>query len=78
MSCERDTALPITIVSAADRQASPKTIDFVASRMLQSIRPKTLIKILFPPQHYINLNFLIKDSIFDCTNRFLFSNFKND
>jgi hypothetical protein len=30
-----DTAIPITIVSAADRQASPKTIDFVASRMLQ-------------------------------------------
>jgi hypothetical protein len=29
------TAIPITIVSAADRQASPETIDFVASRMLQ-------------------------------------------
>jgi len=31
----KSTAIPITIVSTADRQASPKTIDFVASRMLQ-------------------------------------------
>ena len=80
---------PSHIIVSATRRRPSRWISSVARparllvRMLiwwglQSIRPKTHIKILFPPQHYMNLKLLIRDSVFDRTNRFLSSDFKND
>jgi len=50
----------------------------VLETAVQSFRPKNHKNFFFSPQRHIILILLIRNSIFDRTNRFPFSEFKNN